>query len=222
MSFQYGLEQRDKILEQVLAGDTNEWIADLMPEMKGYLERLTPSYLSIFDYYRDFARDKGRPIWGFKMAEWPAHNLVQALRMFPKAKLIYIHRPLADCVRSAKTMEIIQSENDVQQFGHQWLQGVQFLVPQANPAQLLWLDYELLLQSPEEQIARIAAFSGAEGIQLEVMQRRINTFTYYQQEEHQVEGYLPPSSLSAAEEAIIKNCEEQMKALRQQVVQNKM
>ncbi|MEM1323719.1 MAG: sulfotransferase, partial [Bacteroidota bacterium] len=210
MQFRYDHEQRDQLLQRVLDGHTDEWIADLMPEMKGYMERLQPSYLKIFDYYRSFAEEQGRPVWGCKMAEWTAPNLVQAMRLFTQAKLIYIYRPLAECVRSAKKLDLVRSGQDIQQYAQHWLHGLHYVVQNIDAKQLLLLDYVELVERPEAQLKRIEAFSGAEGIKMEVMNTRVNTFGYDRQEEQTAPGYLPPSQLSEEEEALLKPFQEQL------------
>ena len=211
MQFQYGLQERDEMLHQVLAGNTDEWIADLMPEMSGYTQQLHSAYLSVMNYYPEFAAQKQRPIWGMKMAEWAAQNLIQTLRHLPDSKLIYIIRPLEACARSSKTIGQIHSINDLHLFCNTWLQQLQTIITHAPAEQLLLIDYTAFLESPAKYIQELESFSGARGIQQEVLHRRINTYTTDKEGDPSGQGYLSPSELSAQELELIATFREKKK-----------
>ena len=83
------------MLAEVLKGNTNDWIADIMPPVDEFLRSYKKSSGLFLDYLHSFALQKNRPIWGMKMAEWPSVQLMHVNDFFPQSKLIYIHRELS-------------------------------------------------------------------------------------------------------------------------------
>lgn len=195
---------RDEQLQRVLAGDVNDWIADLMPDITSYLQALKERYLSIFKYYQSFAAEKGRPIWGMKMAEWMAPQLQQAFELFPKAKLLYIHRPLTGCVRSAKRVNMITHGQELQRFCQTWQQNLTFVQQQLPANQVLFVDYDALVKNAPPIIEAIEAFTGAQNIQVSVMEHRINTYVNNTSTDPSGKGYMPPAELSGEDQRIIE------------------
>ena len=198
--FQASKKFRDEQLERVLAGEVNEWIPDLMPAMDGYLDALKKSYLSIFHHYREFATQQGKVKWGMKMAEWQVHQLQMALQTFPKSQLLYIYRPLEDCVRSAKRVNMIRSIPELQHFCQSWQQNLNFVREQLPAQQVLLIDYEKLVANPEMLLSEIEQFCGVQNIDRTVMQHRVNTFA---SQTPGGTGYLSPAELNEAEQKII-------------------
>lgn len=201
--FQHGLKSRDEILEKVLMGNTEEWIADLLPPIQPYINAIPKAYLSIFDHFQQFAEEQARPIWGVKMAEWPVQNLIHVMQTLPAAKLIYIHRSLADCVRSSKSIQTIQTLDDLKAFSNAWLQQYHYIQQHAQQERCLIIRYEDLVNTPDIQLLKLESFTGAKGIKKEVLQRKINTFTYDKQGDPSGKGYLKPGDLSKEELEII-------------------
>jgi len=219
MQFQYGLEDRDQITRQVLEGNTDEWIADLMPEMEAYLQQLSPSYLSVMNHYQHFAAQHQRTVWGMKMAEWAAQSLVHTMQTLPESKLIYIVRPLEACARSAKTINMIQSPEDLQFFCNTWFHHQQAIVNHIPEERRLMIDYSRLLEASKEQIQQLEVFSGAIGIQQQVLKKRINTFTYDKAGDPSGKGYMRPSELSEQDLEIIHGFEQRkIEWMNQQVL----
>ncbi len=138
--FQHNSGARDNMLQKVLDGDANEWIADLMPEMGPYMEALKKSCFSLFDHYQQFAESKGRPIWGMKMAEWHPSSWQQLQGLFPDSRLVYIHRNLRDSVRSAKRVNMVQSLQEIQQFSQTYREYLDYIKLQ-YPHPKLIVDY---------------------------------------------------------------------------------
>ncbi|MEO1623757.1 MAG: sulfotransferase, partial [Bacteroidota bacterium] len=165
----------DAHFESVLGGAVNDWIADLMPPMSGYLETFQNMPLNFLQYLQSQGIQRGRPIWGIKMAEWPPPMLLALQRILPQARLVYIVRDLADSVRSAKAAGMLVNPQEVHQFCHTHQQNCQYIRQQFAADRLLWLEYEQLVAAPEASIQRLEAFSGARGIDLGVFQHRVNT-----------------------------------------------
>lgn len=189
-------------LKAVLDGDVNDWIPDLMPEIDGYLQVHQNAFFSIVNYFEDFAKSQGRPIWGVKLPEWNPANLVQLHKMLPKSKIIYLHRNLEDCVRSARSMDMVINEQEIYQFCQVWKQAGDFAKQQLKGDGCLHLNYEDLVEFPAKTIAEIEGFTEAENIDRSVMQEKINTYS----DDPKLainEDYLKPSSLTDAELELI-------------------
>ena len=194
---------RDQQLKEVLDGKVNDWIPDLMPPTKAYLEALKTSCFSIFHYYKNYAAENGRSVWGMKMAEWSANQILHAHRLLPDSKLLYIFRPLADCIRSAKTVDLITNEQELQYFCQTWQQNLQFIKQNFPASHLYLLDYSALINDPEPVLQEIEAFTGARNIKREVLNHKINTFKSDTQRDPSGQGYLQPASISEEELKII-------------------
>lgn len=199
---QAGKSGHNRQLKAVLEGDVNDWIPDLMPEIDGYLQVHQNAFLSIIKYFEDFAKSQGRPIWGVKLPEWNPANLVQLHKMFPASKILYLHRNLEDCVRSARSMDMVINEQEIYQFCQAWKQAGDYAKHQLKGDGCLHLNFEDLVEFPEKTIAKIERFTGAENIDRSVMQAKINTYLDDPKLDIK-EVYLKPSFLTAAELEII-------------------
>lgn len=204
--FQINNEARDRMLQRVLDGEVNDWIADLMPQIDGYKAALLKASFSLFEYYQQFAESNGRPIWGMKMAEWHPASLQQAQNMFPDSRFVYIHRNLQECLRSAKRVNMVRSLGEVQQFCQIYQQNLNFVKMQYQHPKLM-IDYARLLAEPKEVIAELEAFTGAKGIQTSVLDQRINTFKSDVQRDPSGNGYLEPIELTEEELQIVQRWE---------------
>jgi hypothetical protein len=190
-------------LQQVLEGDVNDWIPDLMPDVDAYLNAFGQSAFSGIAYCRDYAQHLGRPIWGFKHPGWkPA--FIQLLRaLMPQARFISVTRDLGACVRSAKAQSVLNSLGEVQEFCRAWAEGADYWRSVADDPAVLLLSYEELTAHPTETLARLAEFTGANDIKPAVLQRKINTWTGDKALVDAENGYLPPVELTAAEQQIV-------------------
>ena len=197
--FQSSQKMRDEILQEVLEGQVNEWIPDLMPNLEEYLKILPQRYLSIFQYYQEFAERHQRSIWGMKMAEWNATQIRQAMQTFPQSKLIYIIRDLEGCVRSAKRINVLQGVAEIQQFAQIWQQNIQIVQTQLPTERILFIDYQAFIKDPLPIIQQMEAFTGARKIDTSVMGHRINTYKQTHFQGQPEDGYLQPSDLSPEE-----------------------
>jgi len=195
---------QDELMEQVLEGKVNDWIANLMPPTADHLAAIAKSYFGILTYYRDFAHEKKRPIWGLKMAEWSTQQLRQIERFFPEIKVVYIQRNLADCARSVVRINLVRNENELEQFCQTWQHNIQQLQSDFPKEKLLFIDYQELLENPNKVIGELEDFTGAKGIDRSVLEKKINTFSHDQRQTEGAEGYLEPAVLGDSALAIIK------------------
>ncbi len=190
-------------LEQVLAGDVDHWIPDLMPDVDEYVAAFGQAAFSGIRYCRDYARQRGRPVWGFKCPAWkPA--LVRLVRtLLPRARWIVITRDLAACVRSAKAQLQLGSLPEVQEFCRTWLEGMDYWRGVGDDPAVLVLSYEELTAAPERPLRRLAEFTGVDDIQADVLKHKLNTWSGDHVLIQAPNGYVPPAQLTEAEQRIV-------------------
>jgi len=181
-------EVQEKI-DAVYAGDVNRWLLDLTPPIGEYLGALRREYESPLIGARDSAARRGRDVWGVKYPRWPA-TMINLLRtLFPRSRWIYIHRDIADCLRSAKARGEVPMAGDVVAYAREWSANLTSVLSQPRDERFLVVDYADLARDAEAFLRRIEQFSGARPIDRSVLARRVNDS----------DGYLQPVELTDAE-----------------------
>ncbi len=175
-----GQTYRKEQMAQVLSGEVDQWIPDLMPDPKEWLEVIRKTSFQQFEYMKSYALRQSRPIWGMKMAGWNPHSLHQIMGLFPGTRLIYMVRNAGDCLRSAKAMDMVGEENE-QQFLQSWTYNHNTVRQLIAPDRVLYVAYEELINAPSSIIEKLESFSGAEGINIEVLSKKINNDGSYVQ-----------------------------------------
>ncbi len=198
-------ESNDVMLKDVLAGKVDDWLANLMPPVPSYLDAVMESAFGPMVYLKKYAKEAGRPLWGMKMAQWSAYQLIQLQRLFPDLKLIYIHRDLESCVSSAIRMEMIYELHEIEHFCQLWKGDAQVVQDQFPSENVLWIDYNQLVEEPEVVVDALQGFTGAKNIDVAVMEKKINTFSYDPRLQKDAEGsWLKPVSVSEEIKNIIR------------------
>ena len=199
----YREQEQDEMLEAVLQGNTGEWIADLMPPSKLFNEQLENSCFGMMKFFRSYAESQGRPVWGAKMAGWNPAVLHSFLSMIPNCKIIYITRDPGECLRSAKAVNMVYDMEGAQYLLQQWQTGMQFLASKSQETRILPVSYEELMANPEAEIAKIADFTGAKGIDHSVMGVKLNTMLRDDRQGEVGKGYIHPSTLTDEEKQLV-------------------
>lgn len=192
-------------LERVLAGDGNDWIVDLMPDLDGYLEALQRGALAGLESCRQHAAAAGREVWGFKYPGWPPHLTRMLYDCLPGTRVVYLVRGLADTARSAKAWGAIGSEQDMQAFCAQWAQNVAFMQQWQRDHPVLMLSLEALVADPGTEQARLGDFLGVRGLSPAALQRRINNHTVGMDSQHRHTGYIEPAQLTPPELVFVES-----------------
>lgn len=192
---------RAEQLENVLKGEVNDWIPDLMPDITSYLDHFEGAISSFLQFFAAFAQKQGRDHWGVKLPGWNTAQLEQILRLMPQTRIVYIVRDLEACVRSAKLIQFCQDLSGIQQFGQHWLLNLQEAQRRLQRKEVLWIAYQELVSEPQRVIEQLEHFTGVSGIDLEVMKHRIND---YQQ------NLSEPPGLHADELALVAEIQQQM------------
>ncbi len=172
---------REQQLQAVLSGEVNDWIPDLLPNTEQYLSNFKVLLDNYGAFYQKTVEAQGRQQWGCKMPGWPIVQLGFLLQLIPEAKVLYIDRPLEECVVSSRTINMCHDELSTQQF-RQFYTFNQGNAKRQLPAErTLWLDYHQLCDDPEGVITQMEAFCGDKPIDRKVMS-------------HRVGNYLPPTA----------------------------
>ncbi len=207
--------QRDLLarnLQQTLAGNVNEWIPDLMPDIDGYLNALGQGTYSSTRFCRDYAQRLGRPAWGFKYPGWKP-SFIQLLRNWmPQARFIAITRDLGACAKSAKAQHVFNSSQDLPEFCRAWAEGVEYWNSVKDDPRSLVLSFEELTAEPDATFRRLAEFTGLDDMQPSVLQRKINTWTGNDSFFQAPTGYAQPAALTEAEQQLVDETQARIQA----------
>ena len=183
----------------VMHRDVNGWIPNLMPEMKGYHRQLAKSSFGIVKYCHKYAKSEGKDIWGFKNPGWNGPFLKLLKRFMPKCKIIYIFRDPIECVQSAKATSMVQNIEELEQFCQTWLDNFKSMEGQFNRDEIMMINFEKMINDPSGYVDRISKFTGAEDIDIDVFEHRINTFSNDLEGDPTGKGYIIPAKLTNEE-----------------------
>lgn len=167
---------RDQQLKEVLAGEVNAWIPDLLPEREAYLENYKKALLNFTNFLASYVKEQGRTQWGCKLPAWPIPQLDYLLGQIPGAKLIYIHRDLEECVISARTINMCLEEQGTQQFRQMYAFQQAEAERRLKKENVLWIDYQELVNEPAGVLAKLEQFTGAKNIDASVMEHKIGNY----------------------------------------------
>lgn len=188
----------DPMLNGVLAGNTAEFIAELMPESEGYLGSLARCAAGPLAHCAAEARGHGRPIWGWKHAGPQAWMIGLLPTVLPKARVIRVDRHLADTMRSAKSASMVGPGADFQRFVGEALASRAALASLSGRLPVFDLRLEDLVTDTERVIAGLEDFAGCSRIDRTVATVKLN---------HAHSAWVPPAALSGEEEAFVHSYE---------------
>jgi hypothetical protein len=199
MVYHHSRARFDASLQQVLQGNTDDWLIDLMPNIDGYLQALRHGSFAGLNYCREHALSAGRSIWGFKYPSWSPYLLQLQQQIMPNTRVIYLVRDLHECVRSAKAWKVINTPADLQQFCMQWLQHVKFMREWPHKQNVLWLAYQQLTDKTDEVIRQLCEFLPFTGLDSKVLDKRINNIVHGTNTLIGTNDYLQPAALTTDE-----------------------
>ena len=99
---------------------------------------------------------------------------------------------------------MILETNEVEHFCELWKEDAQLVRDQFPTDRLLWVNYEELVSDSSGVIEALQEFTGAENIDVAVMEKKINTFDFDPKLQGNGEGlWLRPRSISEEIKGII-------------------
>jgi hypothetical protein len=188
----------DPMLNGVLAGNTAEFIAELLPESGGYLASLTRMAAAPLAHCAAEARGHGRPIWGWKHAGAQAWLIGLLPAMLPKARVIRVERDLADTARSAKAARMIGPGEHFEHFVAGTVASRAALAGLSGRLPVFDLKLEDLVADPGRVVSDLEAFAGCSRIDRGVVAVKLN---------HPHSAWVPPVPLTGDEEALVRSFE---------------
>jgi hypothetical protein len=179
---------------QRFAHTSEYWSSDLWPDTTQYVGIVLESFCRVVLLYDQTARDAGRPRWGLKNPMLRPATVDHLIPLLPGARFIFLYRNLMDVLRSAKARQFVRTVHDVAVMAQRWREHTAVML-EPRP-QVMVVRHEDLVSRPEEVVAAMEQFTGVQGMDRTVLQRRINTFQGPAQEGHSPSGYVTPQSLN--------------------------
>ncbi len=161
---QYHAEHREteaRRLEQVLAGQTDNYMVDLAPAFDGYISALFSMVYNLPHYAQHYAREVGRPVWGMVLAAQSVQRLHDLLYCFPMSRVIYVLRNPYDAVASQRYAQQSPGSNSPIVLAEQWATGVG-AIRSLGEERVHVVRFEDLVNGTGT--AALAAFAGLEGL----------------------------------------------------------
>ena len=197
-------EEMSAALRNVLAGEVNDWIPGLMPDVSEYLRAIGRAAFSGMEYCRDYAISVGRPCWGVKHPSWNPATIRLMRAVMPKSRFIFIHRDLEDCLKSAKAQGLTYSEADVEEFCRSWAENRNYMLSISGEATVLSLQYDDLVREPRTTLASLADFTGLDDMDPDVLNHRVNAWKGEDYVMQAKDGYFEPAELDESDRQILK------------------
>jgi hypothetical protein len=164
---------------------------------------LQKSTFAGINYCRDYAIHSGRPVWGFKYPGWSPLTFRLLRTYMPNARFIFVLRDIGACVKSAKSQRLVITEQDIREFCQKWVQGISYAQSLSSDKASLVINFEELIDKPDEVLRKIASFSGLQDIDKAVLDHKINIWMGHQFSTQSNDGYIPPQELTNDELAIV-------------------
>ncbi|REE80352.1 sulfotransferase family protein [Lutibacter oceani] len=202
--------QRDALLQSMLNGHLNQWIPDLLPNVDDYLESMEKAFLSHIQFFQEYAKKENRNVWGVKQPGWTGGNINVFRGCLPDSKVIYIYRDIEACIKSAKGIQMINSFDEAKMFLQAYLESYNTVMQLPESDKLLKIAFNDIVEKPIEIISKIAAFTGAKGIDQNILKIKVNTYFGDARSPESNDGYISPVELSLDEKNLIKEAKGNM------------
>jgi hypothetical protein len=164
----------DTSRKTLLAGEDFEG-SSLFPDYDKYANAVREGFYGIVRLYRADAAELGFDRWGLKHQIRDQRSFDVVPKLMGRAQFIFIYRELLAVTRSAKARwpGDFKSAIDYRRFGDNWARNIRTARSLESPRFII-LRYEDFVAEPEAHLKKIETFTGIDGIQRSVMDRRIN------------------------------------------------
>lgn len=183
--------------DRVRRGDTEFWSNSLLPSTTEYARIMLDAFYRAAAHYEADAATLGFPRWGVKFPLGRLEALREWLSFLPRSRIVVIHRDIVDCVASAKARGFFTPRSPLLAFCERWVRNLEWL-ERLRGDEVHVMCYEALLEDPAVEIERLGRFIGIEGMDADVMARRINRFGAPSN------AYVAPAALEPEEMAMIE------------------
>ncbi|MCG3181948.1 MAG: hypothetical protein BIFFINMI_04394 [Phycisphaerae bacterium] len=189
----------DAARKRLLTGDYDFWSSSIWPSTARVQQAVVDSIRHLLGTYQQCATEDGFARWGFKNPISDGRHIRLFRDVCPQARIIFIHRHIADIVRSQKARKWLDSVGKVAAEAQRWARIMQYMADATGDDRLLVIRYEEMIASPEEWADRLETFADIRGIDRAVFDRKVNTFAGSQRNGHSPDEYIDPEELAPAE-----------------------
>lgn len=189
------------------------WSSNLNPDPHVFKKPTLEFLKAVVDGYQQQSLEMGFSDWGLKqpLSLW---RLFETLRgILPQARYVYIHRDLIEVAQSYKGRGWLGDKVTAQALALQWQANLLPVLKQ-NLENLHVIRYENLVKNPGHEVKKLEAYTGVKGMDLKVMDRKINTFSG-QKKGTSPDEYVAPVALSLDERQILQKQARQALELRE-------
>ena len=189
--------------DRLLAGDYDFDASMLFPDYGAYARAMRENVDRLYRYYEDAALGFGYDVWGIKSQIRRLSGFVEFMRLYPKAKYIFVYRNVVEAARSEKARfgHEYKTPASWAGFAQTWSQNVVAMRARQG-ANFLHLEYAEMTADPPALIARLQSFCGVEGIDPAVFARKVNVTPVLDRlnEDEKTSSYRPPAGLTEPEQ----------------------
>ena len=193
----------DEDFRRALTGALTDWRPGLTAPTDVMLGAWIETYYQLPFALAEFSRSAERPLWGFKFPALDRDTLKAFLLLMPRAKAIYVIRNLCDALKSAKARRFVVDEEGASRFCAEWAKNMREMIDLASDSRILLVRYEDLLADRSGRVKLLERFTGAQALDSQVFDLKINTFRGAVADGHSPTQYIPPAELTKAERQIV-------------------
>lgn len=190
--------------ETILAGDTDNWTPNVLPDADGYLNRWIEIYYSMPRFLQDYSASIDRPVWLYKYPGIEGETIGAMRSLFPESKVLFVYRHLEATLASAKARQFVTTPEEFARYCLQWRDNMLAIAERSADENILFLKYEDLVAQPDQHIAMLEAFTGATGINKAVFGTKVNTFAGDEAAGRSDSQYIGPETLTDEERELME------------------
>jgi hypothetical protein len=187
----------ERLRAKVAGGDTAGWIAGVLADPNRMQLLAARQLVEHFVLHQEDAAALGFGHWGLKYPLANTSALPVLTSLMPNIKVLVIHRPVLDALKSAKGRGWIEGGSQAEAFASSWSENLAWLSAWEFPGKMT-VRYDDMIADPDAWLPKIAAFAGIERIDPSVLAVKVNTFEGSGEGEDP-SGYTPPIDLTDAE-----------------------
>ena len=201
--FEEARPSADVDFRRALDGALTDWRPGLTAPTDVMLKAWIETYYQLPFTLAEFSRSVDRPVWGFKVPGFDHDTLKAFLLLMPRARVVYMVRNLCDALKSAKARRFVVDEAGAVSFCSEWAKNVREMIDLALDHRVLLVKYEDLLADTPGRLKQLERFTGAETLDAQVFDLKINTFRGAEADGHSPSQYIAPAELTEAERQIV-------------------
>lgn len=185
--------------EAILAGNTDNWTPNVMPDADGYLNCWIEMYYSMPRFLQTYSESINRPVWLYKYPGIEPTTIGAIRSLFPESKVLFVFRHLEDALKSAKARQFITTLDEMAEYCMQWRHNMLEISDRSADENILFVKYEDMVAQPDLHVTMLEAFTGASGIDPAVFGTKVNTFAGDESEGRSNTQYIDPKALTEEE-----------------------